>query len=182
MVSRQAWLAVGAAVLLLIAAVGGQAQEEAPAEPVSSIGVTDLAWLEGRWVGAMGDAAIEEHWSAPEGNVILGMFRLTQPLAEGADPAAPRLGFSELWTVEPGPAGPRLLLRHFSPGLVGWEDKDSPLVFEPVATGPRTITWEAQEKTGPVRLTYESPEPDTLIAKLREPDGTTPTFTYKRMD
>ena len=175
------WWKVGAVVLLSLTAIATHG-DESTKTTATSLTVADLGWLEGRWVGTMGDAAIEEHWSAPSGNVILGMFRLTPPLKEGADPAAPRLGFSELWTVEPGPNGPRLLLRHFSPGLIAWEDKDSPLVFEPVATGPRAITWETQKAEGPVRLSYASPDPDTLIAKLQEPDGTTPTFTYKRMD
>ena len=142
--------------------------------------IEDLGWLEGRWVGSMGESVIEEHWSAPEGNTIIGMFRLVKAPAEGGDAGAARIGFSEFWTVEPGPHGPRLFLRHFSPGLVGWEDKESPLVFEPVATGERSITWEVEKPEGKVRLAYRSPDPDTLIAELHEPDGSTPTFTYKR--
>ncbi len=164
------------ALVVLFEANGSEIEPQ----PAAMSAVAELRWLEGRWVGAMGDATIEEHWSAPEGNVIIGMFRLVKAPVEGGDPGAARIGFSEFWTVEPGPNGPRLLLRHFSPGLVGWEEKEAPLVFEPVAAGERSITWEVDKPEGTVRLAYRSPDPDTLIAELQEPDGSTPTFTYKR--
>lgn len=175
---RRLWLVIGCMGLALMAAE--VRSEEVAVAPAAMPEVAELGWLEGRWVGSMGDATIEEHWSAPEGNVIIGMFRLVKAPAEGGDPGAARIGFSEFWTVEPGPNGPRLLLRHFSPGLVGWEDKEAPLVFEPVAAGERSITWQVEKPEGTVRLTYRSPDPDTLIAELHEPDGSTPTFTYKR--
>ena len=37
--------------------------------------VARLAWLEGRWEGAQGGVAMEEHWTAPRGGALLGVHR-----------------------------------------------------------------------------------------------------------
>ncbi len=181
MTAKPGWVLFGVGLLGLVSISLQLHADGQAAEPAAMPRVAELGWLEGQWVGSMGEAVIEEHWSAPEGNTIIGMFRLVKAPAEGGDPGAARIGFTEFWTVEPGPNGPRLLLRHFSPGLVGWEDKEAPLVFEPVAAGERSITWEVDKPEGTVRLAYPSPDPDTLVAELHEPDGSTPTFTYKRV-
>lgn len=37
----------------------------------------DLAWLEGRWAGKIGDQDLEEHWSAPKSGSLAALVRLT---------------------------------------------------------------------------------------------------------
>ena len=147
------------------------------AEPNPPPAVADLAWLEGRWVGELGDSTIEEHWSGVAGGTLVGMFRVVSP----QETTPNRVGLYEFWAVEPGDAGPELRMRHFDPGLTAWEAKDAPLVFRLVAHGERTVTWEVEEEKGPVRLTYTRPEADRLVAELLE-EGKTRRFEYRRME
>jgi hypothetical protein len=37
--------------------------------------IADLAWLAGSWVGETGGILMEEHWTAPDGNSMVGMHR-----------------------------------------------------------------------------------------------------------
>lgn len=56
------------AVLLCIAAsVGAHAQ----AKPA----IDSLKWMTGSWTGTVGGVAMEEHWTAPSGNAMVGMHR-----------------------------------------------------------------------------------------------------------
>jgi hypothetical protein len=38
--------------------------------------IADLAWIQGRWVGEGLGGTVEEIWSPPIGDSMLGMFRL----------------------------------------------------------------------------------------------------------
>lgn len=147
------------------------------AEAPAPLTVDDLAWIEGRWSGQLGSSTIEEHWSGVDGGTIIGMFRLVSGKKEGAN----RIGLYEFWAVEPGEHGPELRMRHFSPGLTAWEEKDAPLVFQLVTHGERTVTWEVEEENGPVRLSYTLTEDHLLVAELLE-EGKTSRFEYRRME
>jgi hypothetical protein len=37
--------------------------------------LTDLAWMAGSWSGVAGGVEMEEHWSAPKANSMIGMHR-----------------------------------------------------------------------------------------------------------
>jgi len=164
------------AVLLLLA-LFATTTTVAANQPIPPPTVDDLAWFEGRWVGQLGESIIEEHWSGVDGGTIIGMFRVVS-----AGKSTPnRVGLYEFWAVEPGDHGPELRMRHFSPGLTAWEEKDAPLVFRVVATGERMVAFEVEEENGPVRLTYTRPEEDRLVAELLE-EGETRRFEYRRME
>jgi hypothetical protein len=162
---------------LLLLALLATATSAAAKEPLPPPTVADLAWLEGRWVGQLGDSTIEEHWSGVDGGTIIGMFRVVSTKKTTPN----RIGLYEFWAVEPGDAGPELRMRHFSPGLTAWEEKDAPLVFRVVAHGERTVAFEVEEEKGPVRLTYTLTEDDLLVAELLE-EGETQRFEYRRME
>jgi hypothetical protein len=83
-----------------------------------------LAWMSGRWVGEHDADRIEEIWTDPHAGMMLGMFRWHQD-------GAPR--FYELLTLEP--EGDRLIFRikHFAPGLLGWEEKDQAVTLDLVS-------------------------------------------------
>lgn len=84
-------------------------------EPGAPARLTDFSWLIGRWSGAGLGGINEEHWSAPAGGAMLGMYRLVK---DG------RVAFYELLML--GESGDTLLLtlRHFHPDLRGWEERD----------------------------------------------------------
>jgi len=55
-----------AAVMLFSAALAAQATK-----PV----ITDLAWMAGSWSGESRGIQMEEHWTAPKGNSMVGLHR-----------------------------------------------------------------------------------------------------------
>lgn len=115
------------AALALAAPAAAQGTAEAPADadtPPAPLRVADLAWLAGTWRGTMGGHQVDEHWSAPVGGEMVGVFhwRRTRPMYE-------------ILTIEDTPDGAVLRLRHFGPGLVAWEEKDGAVIFRPVGHG-----------------------------------------------
>lgn len=64
---------------------------------------------------------MEEVWSSPSGDALMGMFRL----ASGG-----KTKLTEFMTIEKREAGIVLVMRHFSAGLIAREEKDAPLVWE----------------------------------------------------
>jgi len=77
--------------------------------------ITDLAWLAGAWRGPGLGGMNEEHWSAPAGGTMMGMYRL---LEDG------QVVFYELLTLTESGGSLLLTLRHFHPDLRGWEQRD----------------------------------------------------------
>lgn len=176
---RRAIRWAGLLALVLLAAVPLQAETETGDE--TPVTVADLDWLAGHWVGELDGAVIEEHWSTPGGSVVMGMFRWVKPQEDGAPAGANRIALYELFAIEPGDDGrPVLRLRHFSPGLVAWEDKDAPLELRLVESGDKRAVWETSGEDGPVRLEYRRPEPDLLLAVLVDGDKRT-EFHYRRV-
>ena len=57
---------IALAVLGSVLARGGQA-------PKASIG--SLSWLSGSWIGDTREMSMEEHWTAPKGNSMIGIHR-----------------------------------------------------------------------------------------------------------
>lgn len=148
----------------------------APMPPATALSVDDFAWLAGHWRGEREGELIEESWLPPAHGVMLGMFRWVS--AEG------ELRVYELMTLEPEDGAPVLKLRHFNAGLVAWEDKDGALTFHlaPGSTASRP-TFVGEEEGQKLRLTLESPTPDTYTAKLEILSGAEPQvldFLYRR--
>ncbi|HTC23265.1 MAG TPA: DUF6265 family protein [Gemmatimonadales bacterium] len=74
-----------------------------------------LGWLAGDWLGSNGEDPVEEHWSPLRGNTLQGMFRWVK---DG------KVHFYELIAIEQEGEFVRMRIKHFHPGLVGWEEKD----------------------------------------------------------
>ncbi|MCZ7602398.1 MAG: hypothetical protein C4543_05675 [Ignavibacteriales bacterium] len=82
--------------------------------------IENLNWLEGTWTSEKWGGIVEEYWSAPNGNSIIGMFRL---INEG------KVQFTEHWILSEYDGNLALRLRHFNPDFTGWEEKDEYLEF-----------------------------------------------------
>ena len=162
-------LALGAAPALGQDAEAG-APAGAPAIAPGDATLDDLAWIAGTWRGTLGGGVIEEHWSAPEGDNMLGMFRYVQ---------GGKATFYELLVIEHGDAGPVLRLKHFHPGLRGWEEKDEAVTFPMTELAGRRAVF--LETDGSTRLIFERHAEDTLTIELAKTAGGSQRFEYQRM-
>ena len=72
-------------------------------------------------MGSNGDQYIEEHWSQPVANQLIGMFRMVQ---EGTPV------FYEFMTMGIEDHLMTLSIKHFNPGLIGWEEKNQVTAYD----------------------------------------------------
>ena len=141
-------------------------------------GAAEFAWMEGRWTTEKWGGPMEEVWSRPLGNTVMGMFRLVK---DG------KPSFYEFMTIEAGESGTYFYLRHFYGKSVAWEDKAAPVVFSVVRASAQAreavferTTSDTGERT---RLSYRLDGEDRLIAVLeKEKAGQTSReeFVYRR--
>lgn len=150
------------------------------AAPASAL--ADLGWLAGAYAQTNERGVAEEHWSAPHGNSIMGMFRWCKP---DGTPA-----MFEILTItregEGDGAKTLLRLRHFSPTLVGKEEKDKPMTLVLESGGPGRAVFVAHENAGDLaRIVYHAPDPGKLdiSVEFREDLKRGPlTFSMARRD
>ena len=82
----------------------------------------DFSFLEGRWVGELDGATIEEVWLPDRNGAMTGCMRLFDET--GA------VTLYELFSIAPGDEGPLFRIRHFDADLQPWESEaDGPKVF-----------------------------------------------------
>ena len=151
---------------------------ETPAAAARPLRAADLAWIAGSWKGQIDGALIEEMWAPPtagEAGAMLGMFRWLQ---------GDKVVVYELLSIEPAAGSLVLLLRHFGPGLVAWEEKEAPIVFHLVSSAPGEVTFDNRDPARPTRITYRKAGEDGLISVLeRTRDGkpSSEEFRYARV-
>ena len=127
----------------------GQAGEKASA--------ADMSWLAGSWIGTGLDGISEEVWSKPNGGIMMGTYRL---IKDGKP-----VFYEMLWFMEVD--GTLILrLKHFSPDLVGWEEKDKTVDFKFMKKDAKRTYFSG--------LTFEQASKDELniYLALRQRDGT----------
>ncbi len=134
-----------------------------------------FSWLAGDWYGEKGGARIEEHWSAPAGNAMMCMFRWIQ---------GDQVRFYEFVTIEQEAEKVVLRIKHFNPGLIGWEEKEDSIAFTLVQLDGETAVFIKQNSPDAVWMVYQQVNNDTLIASFEsEGEGAKPAedaFIFKR--
>jgi len=133
-----------------------------PAAPTSAgqkakASLAELALMTGHWKGEENGEVSEETWSAPDGDNMVGMFR---HLKDG------RTDFFEFMIIEQTAEGPALKLKHFSAGLIGWEDKAQVWTYPLVAISKSEAAFENAD--GSTRITYRRIGPSALTAVLEQ--------------
>ena len=129
---------------LLALALGVSAQKSTPKEPL----LNGLAWLSGCWEGRQGQAIIEESWSKPRGDSMVGFGRTVK---DGKTTAFEFMQVREAngsLTYLPQPGGGT---------RVDFPLKDS--------FGER-FTFENKEHDFPQRVIYERKGPGLLLAAI----------------
>jgi hypothetical protein len=122
-----------------------------------SASIKDIAWLAGNWSGTGLGGVSDETWGTPNNGVMVGTYRLVvnnKPVF-----------YEMMWLIEQEDSL-ILRLKHFSPELVGWEEKDKTVDFRFVnKTGNRmNFNGLTYEKTSKSKL--------TIYLALRQKDGT----------
>jgi hypothetical protein len=164
------------AITVLIGGAGrAQTPPAAPAPAKATI--DQVAWISGPWSGKLNDRAIEQHWMAPLGGSMVGMYRSIRDH---------KATLYELLAIETEGEGLALRIKHFAPGagLVSQEAKDESANHTLVRVEDRKAVFEAVTPNGPVRVTFTSPDPATLtIVVERQRDGkpVSTDFNYKRV-
>ena len=88
--------------------------------------IDQLNWLQGSWTTEKWGGTAEEYWSPPNGNTVIGMFRLV---------VDDKVEFTEHFMLSEEEGEPILKLRHFNGDFTGWEEKDEYLTFSFVEMG-----------------------------------------------
>lgn len=149
-----------AVVGVLIACVFGSSLQPEAALPV----VDDVAFLAGAWQGTMGESLVEEHWSAPRGGNVIGMFRWLRP--DGTPIVLEMLLISR--------EGDKTVLRirHFDRDLNPWASEAEPMRLELAEAGEgRAVFVAATGEEHLKRVTYRCPSPDELHIDVEFPAG-----------
>lgn len=134
------------------------------AEATAELAISAAAFMAGAWRSAGPGGTTEEHWSAPEGNNIMGMFRWLKPDGKPS--------MFEILTITEEEGGVFLRLRHFSATLVAKEDKASPMTLRLAEAGPDRAVFKAVEgEKSLAAITYERRPADTLHITVAFPDA-----------
>lgn len=130
-------------------------------EPEPSIDLAKMlagVWREQR-EGSAGPAHVEEIWSAPQGDNVMGCFRWVAPDGKAS--------MYELLAITAQEDGLFLRLRHFGADLGAWEERDAPKTLRLVEHGPGRLVFAAHEHCADLAsVTYDRSEPDVLAIEV----------------
>jgi hypothetical protein len=141
-----------------------------PTPPADGKTLASLEWLAGTWQGSIGEDRVEESWLLPVGGAMAGIFRWSK---EG------EVYLYELLTLEASDDGVTLKLKHFGPGLVGWEDKAASVVFDLAESAGGRAVFEQRSGDGS-RVTYRRSGEGAMTATFQERGGPELVFEYTR--
>jgi hypothetical protein len=133
--------------------------------------VDRLSWLTGIWMSDHG----EEHWSTSADGAMMGMFRW---LDNG------RVRFYEFFTLEQERETLVLRIKHFNPGLVGWEEKADAATFDLVSLADDEAVFFRRGGDKTTWMTYRKTGNDTIEAffvREGEPPTDENAFKYTRI-
>lgn len=152
---------------ILLAALALASQ---PGDPPVRIEIADLAWLEGCWQGEGLGGAISECWMLSPTGRMTGTFQLLEP--DGTQ------RFSEILLLDEFEDGPAMRVKHFTPGFVGWEEKDGFHSFALEETGEgfgrfRGLTLE---------LTEDGRQVATLLMRGADGEVREEQLVYQRVE
>jgi hypothetical protein len=118
-------------------------------------GISEVAWLTGRWSGEGFGGWLEEIWSPAQGGQMLATFRM---LADG------KPVFSEICQISEENGTLVYKVKHFNPDLTGWEDKTEYVTFHLVKTAPNAVYFNG------LTMVMQAEKCDIWLA-LKQKDG-----------
>lgn len=173
--------AIALALTLAIAALcalsawrAGAATEQPGVAAERSYSLRDIAFITGSWSGELFRGVGEEHWTAPGGGTMLGVFRLIH---------GERTTITEYLLIQQTNDGVIYRFKHFSPDYHAREPQ--PLTFRLAEVkGQRAVFISDDESQKPYKLVYAREGDSLNIDVLEMKDGEEKGFTaeFTRMD
>ena len=153
---------------IAIAAVNGKPASSQSGSPEKAT-LADLAFIAGQWRGELQGGVTEENWSPPEGDAMMGMFRYVK---------GGKAVFYEMLLIEMTSTGPVLRLKHFHPGLKGWEEKDEAFSYPLIDLRKDRAVFERPDKS--TRLVFQRTSDATMAIWLEQTmDGKSSSQEFK---
>jgi hypothetical protein len=119
--------------------------------------LADLGFIAGSWGADWAGGFGEEHWSTASGDSMVGTFRFVK---DG------KARFYEMMLIEQTPEGPVLRLKHFNPGLIGWEEKAQVYSYPLIEYRQGLAVFERPDKQ--TRMTFRRTSTDSLSVLLEQ--------------
>jgi len=138
--------------------------------------LADLQFMAGQWKTSSDWGDMDEYWSSPNGNCMMCTFRCVK----NGNPI-----FYEFILIEQNETdeAPVMKLRHFSPGSIGWEDKESPYLYPLVSIAGQKAVFERPDKE--TTLIYERLSENTLksvLIQVKDGKPKTTEFIFTKGD
>jgi len=130
---------------------------EAPTLSEATATVEDFAWLEGTWRMSEANVEMEERWSAPLGDGLVGTFRW---LRNG------EVWMYEIMAISKDKGRFLFRLKHFTRQFAGWEEKDEALTYGLTKIEPNKAVFQNPDRDQPRRFVFYRPARQTLIVRL----------------
>jgi Domain of unknown function (DUF6265) len=120
--------------------------------------ITQLSWIAGHWQGEALGGVCQEYWIEPLAGSMTGMFRMIRN---------DKIAFYEFLVITEETGSLILKIKHFSPDLKGWEEKDESTLFPLVQLNEKEAFFDG--------LTFRQTSPDSLtVFVVIDQEGDTP--------
>lgn len=134
-----------------------------------------LHWIQGTWGKTDGEDVLDEVWSAPSGDSMMGVFRWTK---------SGKVSLFELLTITIDDGRLVFRFRHFSREQVPWEGKDDALTFYLKNIKQDEVVFENPKQDDMNRFMFRRVGSDKLLVRVEgHHEGKPPSvmeFLYKR--
>lgn len=123
--------------------------------------LADISFIAGHWKAKMPDRTVEGYWFSPDVNNMTGLFRMSKDN---------KITMYEILAYEQSEQGLVSLVKHFSPGLVGYEDKAVMDRYNFVEASKGRAVFEKPD--GSLRILYQKKSnKEFVIARGTQQDG-----------
>jgi hypothetical protein len=140
------------------------AREQGATPPAATL--QDISWLVGRWVGEGLGGTAEDIIAPASGGQMMGMFRHSK--GDGS------VNFYEFYVFAEQDGSLTQRLKHFSPPLSAWEDKDEFVEFPLVAIEEHAAYFDG--------LSYVLAEGGRLTVGVRLNEDRNAFFLYRKVE
>ena len=136
------------------------------AQEIKSPKITDFKWLAGSWVGNGFGGVSQEAWTEPTANSMVGVYKHYQD---------DKITFYEFLNISETEGEISLKLKHFSPDMNGWEEKEDFVEFPLLRATATKIEFDG--------LIYELVDANKMEVRLRlkqDEEINIEVFTFER--